>query len=125
MNPTQSKLSGRIERQAQRLDTKVRNVGISDTENERAERALAALGHRLQAIIPDVAAAAEENVERLARYAPDATPNPQFMVCDYEKLARLHHRLEELVPGADLTPEQRIDRLEAWFREVHPEKIAV
>ena len=124
MNRTQSQLRERIERQAQRLDTKVTHPGISDAENERASRALAALARRLQAVIPDDAAAPEETVERLSRYVPDATPDPTWMIPDYTKLQRMHRRLAELVPGEELTPEQRIEQLEAWFRAAHTEKLA-
>lgn len=123
MSQIQNELSQRIDRLSQRLDTKVSEPSLSLEENQRASAELASIARRLAAILPDVSASPEERVERLARYVPSATPNPDLMISDYAKLVRMRARLEELVPG-DLTPEQRVDRLARHFAEARTEKLA-
>jgi hypothetical protein len=123
MNRTQSELSQRVDRLSQRLDTKVSEPSLSLEENQRAVADLASIARRLAAVLPDVSASPEERVERLARYVPGATPKPELMVSDYQKLVRMRARLEELVPG-DLTPEQRVDRLAKYLADSKTEKLA-
>jgi hypothetical protein len=123
VNRTQSELSERIDRLSQRLDTKVTEPSLSLEQNQRASAELASIARRLAAILPDVSASPEERVERLARYVPNATPDPALMVSDHAKLVRMRARLEALVPG-DMTPEQRVDRLGRYLAEARAEKLA-
>jgi hypothetical protein len=120
---SQIQLSQRLDRLSQRLDTKVSEPGLSLEENQRASAELASIARRLAAVLPDVSASPEERVERLSRYVPGATPDPDLMISDHAKLVRMRARLEELVPG-ELTPEQRVDQLARYLAEARTEKLA-
>jgi hypothetical protein len=123
VNRIQSELFQRIDRLSQRLDTKVTEPSLSLEENQRASAELASIARRLAAILPDVSASAEERVERLARYVPNAVPRAELMISDHAKLVRMRQRLEDLVPG-ELTPEQRVDRLARYLGDARAEKLA-
>jgi len=117
MNPLQTKLSDKLARLTQRLDTKVLEPGLSQEENDRASAELAEIAWRLAALIPHAALSAEERVERLARFVPRAVPRKDLMVSDVQKLRRIRQRVDELVPGTALTTEQKLDRLAELFLE--------